>query len=341
MPFASAGNAASARPSRRAARGAACARARRRGRGTRPGSPRIAPPRPRAAARPRAPMPVGEGLEDPVGDEEVGVLGPAVEALRLLDALGAERLAVRLRRVLDRRAVADVAVDEDQRRALVLGLEDREGPLHLLEVVGVGDRRHVPAVGGEPRRDVLGEREVGVALDRHPVRVVDPAEVREPLMAGEGRGLRRDALHHAAVPGLGVDVEVEEGEAVAVVARAEPLAGDRHPDRRRDALAERAGGRLDAARPAVLGVARAACDPSWRKRFRSSSETAGSPRISYSGSTDRTPVRCRSDHSNADACPAESTKRSRFGQIGSDGSNRRNRCQSVYVTGAMPTGVPG
>ena len=43
----------------------------------------------------------------------------------------------------------------------------------------------------------------------------------------------------------------------------------------------------------------------------------------------------------AEAWPAESTKRSRFGQIGSEGSKRRKRCQSVYVTGAIPIGVPG
>ena len=38
----------------------------------------------------------------------------------------------------------------------------------------------------------------------------------------------------------------------------EPLARDRHADARREALAERARGRLDARRPPVLGVTRAA-----------------------------------------------------------------------------------
>ena len=85
--------------------------------------------------------PLGEVLDDAVGDEELGVLGPAEEALRRLDAVGAERLAVRLRRVLDGRAVADVAVHDDQRRPLVLGLEGVERALGLLEVVRVRDRR--------------------------------------------------------------------------------------------------------------------------------------------------------------------------------------------------------
>src|SRR2546425_4017960 len=42
-----------------------------------------------------------------------------------------------------------------------------------------------------------------------------------------------------------------------------------------------------------------------------------------------------------EAWPAESTKRSRFGQIGSSGSKRSCRCQSAYATGAIAMGVPG
>ena len=124
----------------------------------------------------------------------------------------------------------------------------------LGEVVRVRDRRHVPAIRGEPVGDVLREREIRVPLDRDAIRVVDPAEVREALVRGVGRRLRADPFHHAAVARLRVHVEVEEREAVAVVACAEPEARDRHPDGGRDALAERARGRLDTARPAVLGV---------------------------------------------------------------------------------------
>src|SRR5271165_1141935 len=42
-----------------------------------------------------------------------------------------------------------------------------------------------------------------------------------------------------------------------------------------------------------------------------------------------------------DACPIDSTKRSRFGHTGSCGSKRRNCCQRVYATGASAMGVPG
>src|SRR5262244_807362 len=42
-----------------------------------------------------------------------------------------------------------------------------------------------------------------------------------------------------------------------------------------------------------------------------------------------------------EACPLESTKRSRLGQIGSCGSKCITRFQSVYTSGASAMGVPG
>src|SRR4051812_46935437 len=80
---------------------------------------------------------------------------------------------------------------------------------------------------------------------------------------------------------------------------------------------------------------------SWRNFLTSSRVTDGAPSTSYPLLTDLTPVRCRSEYSSIDAWPIDRTNRSRFGQIGSCGSNRRNSCQSVYATGAMAIGVPG
>src|SRR5208283_60339 len=42
-----------------------------------------------------------------------------------------------------------------------------------------------------------------------------------------------------------------------------------------------------------------------------------------------------------EACPLESTNRSRFSHLGSSGSYRRNSCHRQYVTGARPIGAPG
>ena len=73
----------------------------------------------------------------------------------------------------------------------------------------------------------------------------------------------------------------------------------------------------------------------------SSSVTDGSPSVSYFGLTARTPVRCSIEYRSIEACPTDRTNRSRFGQIGCAGSNRRTRCQRQYATGASAIGVPG
>ncbi len=159
--------------------------------------------------------------------------------------------------LLVRGAVADVGVDDDQRRAVLLGLEVVEAPGDLVEVVRVLHPGHVPLVTLEARLDVVLVGDRGVPVDRDVVVVVDPAEVVQLLVAGERGRLVRDALHEAPVPGDRVDVEVEELGALAVEGRRLPDRRDRHADAGRDPLAQRAGGGLDARGPAVLGVARA------------------------------------------------------------------------------------
>ncbi len=59
--------------------------------------------------------------------------------------------------------------------------------LDAIDVVGVGDPQHVPAVGQKTGRDVFGEGDAGVAFDGDVVVVLDPAEVIEFQVAGERR----------------------------------------------------------------------------------------------------------------------------------------------------------
>ena len=73
-------------------------------------------------------------------------------------------------------------------------------------------------------------------------------------MARERCRLGADAFHQAAVAADGVDVVIEHLEARAVVAIGEPPLADRHADAGRDALAQRAGGRLHARHHAVFGM---------------------------------------------------------------------------------------
>jgi hypothetical protein len=82
--------------------------------------------------------------------------------------------------LLVRRPIADVTLHDDQGRPVGRPLETAEGPLDCVEVVGVAHSHHIPVVTEEAGGDVLGEGEVGVALDGDLVAIVDPAEVREP-----------------------------------------------------------------------------------------------------------------------------------------------------------------
>ena len=202
-------------------------------------------------------MPASNVLHHPVGHEELGILRPAIGALGEPDLVLAQRLAMGGGGIdLVRRAVADVAVEDDQRRPALGLAEDRERILDALEIVGVADPQHVPAIGEEARRDILGEGDAGVALDGDVVVVVDPAQVVEAEMAGERGRLRADALHQAAVAADRVDVVVEEVEARPVVAAGQPLPRDRHADAGGDALPQRTGRRLDARHPVILRMAR-------------------------------------------------------------------------------------
>ena len=189
-------------------------------------------------------------LAHAVGHQELRVLGPAVGAFGEADFLLAQRLAVRCGRVLlVRRAIADMAVQNDEGRAPLRLAKDVQRVLDALDVVGVADAQHVPAIAQEAGGDVLGEGDARVAFDRDVVVVVDPAEVVEAEMAGQRRRFRADALHHAAVAAYRVDVVVEDLEVRPVVAVGEPLLGDGHADAGGDALAQRTGRGLDAGDP--------------------------------------------------------------------------------------------
>ena len=71
-------------------------------------------------------------------------------------------------------------------------------------------------------------------------------------MAGEADRLVVDALHQAAVAG---DDEGAVIDQLVAVDRVQMALGDRHADRHRQALAERAGGHLDPGQLEILGMA--------------------------------------------------------------------------------------
>ncbi len=199
----------------------------------------------------------GEMRPHTVGNQKSGVLRPPVEVLRGAYLVFAQGSAMRRRRpLLGGCAVGDVAVDDDQGGAIGRRLERPERPLQHVEIVGVADPGHVPTVRYEARRHVLAECQVGRPLDRDPVVVVDPAEIRQPQVAGQRRRLARHPLHQAPIAGQRVDVIAEHLEVRPVEILGHPAPCHRHPDAHRDALSQRPRRRLDARGPAVLGVPR-------------------------------------------------------------------------------------
>ena len=226
-------------------------RRRRRRRGTRSS----APPSPPTRA-----SPAGDRLAEPVarriGDVEALVRIPAVGLLGQADLVGPERRAVRLLAVLlVRAAVADVGPDRDEARAIV-GQGGLDRRLDGDEVVAVPDPLGVPAVGIEALRDVLRERHRRRPVELDAVVVVEDDELAETQVAGQAGRLGGDPLLEVAVGGDDVGPVIDDLVAGAVELVRQASLGDGHADRVGEALAERAGRRLDAGRQPVFGVAR-------------------------------------------------------------------------------------
>ena len=163
--------------------------------------------------------------------------------------------------LLVRCAVTDVAVHDDQRRAILGVLEMLERAPQHIEVVCVADSRHVPAIAEESCGHVFGKSKGSVAFDRDVVVVVYPAEIRKSQVSGERGGLARDALHHASVSAERVDIEVKEileARNCLVVAGCQPFPRDGHTDAGGETLTERPRRGFHARCPAVLGMPRTA-----------------------------------------------------------------------------------
>lgn len=225
------------------------------------------------APRGEALLPLGLGLaaavqrltgvgDDLVGDLEGLLRVEAEHPLRGGDLVVAEGRAVRGLGVLGvRGGPGDDRAGRDERRALGLGLGGQQRAVQALGVeVAAGQLVHaldVPAVGLVTLQGVLGDRGLRVALDRDVVVVPQQHQVAELLVAGQRGRLGRDALLEAAVTGDDPDGVVERGGArggLRVEETALVPGGHRHAHGVGDALAQRAGRRLDTGGVAVLRV---------------------------------------------------------------------------------------
>ena len=187
---------------------------------------------------------------------------------------------------------------------------------------------HLPAVGLEALRRVVREPARDLAVDRDAVVVVEADELAEAPGPGERAGLVRDALHQAAVAEEHPGVVVDDLVPGTVEGQRELLLRERHADRVREPLAERAGRGLDADRRSRARggprCARRAGGSSGARRCRAGSRSGAAPNRAASS---RGRSRARSGRGRPSA--------------GLPGLCFRKSRQSTSAMSAMPIGMPG
>src|SRR5262249_39518824 len=155
----------------------------------------------------------------------------------------AEGFAVGFVRILlVRRAVADVAVDDDERGLVGATEKSFVAAGELQQIVGVGDTGDVPAVADKARHHVFAERPTGRAIESDTIVVVDQAKIRKAKMPRKRDGFAGYAFHQVAVAADGVNAVIKNIEPRLVVGGRQPFSRDGHAHSVTHSLAERAGG---------------------------------------------------------------------------------------------------
>ena len=158
----------------------------------------------------------------------------------------------------------DQGLQDDERGAIDLAARGLEGDRETASVLTIDRVDDMPAVGAKTGGHALTKRDLGAAVDRDRVVVVEIDEVAEGVSTGEGRGLRGHAFHQIAVADEAVDemlpgkVPVRRARGIASELRTRHARREGHADAVGEALAEGTGRELDTGRLPVLGVARRA-----------------------------------------------------------------------------------
>ncbi len=157
--------------------------------------------------------------------------------------------------LLVRRAEADDGLAADQRWTVALA-RGLDGHLDLVGVMAVDVADHLPAIGFEATRGVIGEPAVHFAVDGDAVVVVEGDQLVQAKGPGQRADFVADAFHHAAVTEEHVGVVVDDVVAGTVELPRHDLLRHGETDSVGKALTERTGGGLDAGGVAELRVAR-------------------------------------------------------------------------------------
>ena len=185
------------------------------------------------------------------------LIGPVQGGAGVGDLVGAERRAVRLFAALPVRCTeSDRGAAGNQRWPVVAARAiDRRGDLFGIVPIDPASR---PARGLEPHELVVRAGQRGRSVDRDLVVVEQDNQPLQPEMPGQRNRLVAQALHQAAITGDDIGVVIHE---IITEARIQQPFGQRHADRRRNALAERPSGGLDPRRVAIFGMPRRVRSP--------------------------------------------------------------------------------
>ena len=147
----------------------------------------------------------------------------------------------------------DHGAHDHKGRAIVGAGRVAQSGFQRVEVLGrLAEFDDMPAVGPEAGRGVVGEGQVGAAVDGDLVVVVDHHQPTQAQMSRQRGGLVADTLGQVAVAGDHEDAVVAD---IGAVAASHLALRDGHAHRVGDALTERAGGHLHPRRAADLGMA--------------------------------------------------------------------------------------
>src|SRR4029077_20894675 len=144
-----------------------------------------------------------------------------------------------------RRAVSNVAVNNDQSWPIIGSQEGLKGPRQHRLIIRISYAGDIPPIAEETGRYIFAERPLGVALDRDPVVVINPTEVRKPEMTGQRRSLSANPFHHATVATHRIYAAIEKFKARTIKVFRPPPFGKRHAYAGCDTLAERSSRGLD------------------------------------------------------------------------------------------------
>ena len=203
----------------------------------------------------RAPLPGIPAAVDFIGNLKLGP-GPVNGFPRQRDLIRAQGRAVAgSLALLVGRTQADNGIAAQESGPVGHCLRGADGLTHVVRVMAVNVGNHVPLVGLETLRHVLGKPAFHLAVDGDLITVVDDDELAQAQGARQRTGLVGNAFHQAAIADGGVGVVVDDIQAGAVELRGQGAFGDGHAHGIRQALAQGSGRGLYPGGIAILRVA--------------------------------------------------------------------------------------